>query len=170
MPDEFVGLPELTLSLRSLGSPRAGAGAEQGQFFSALLDARRRAASAKSMSEVVGAFSVARLGSALDETLRAFAAARFPDRPPRRRAFEAELVDDAQPLYAALRALREATPAAAGAISDESWQRWLATLRGVFESADRAWRAMETAMGRVPPAKNAEKGTRTRGGGEGKSR
>jgi len=153
MPDEFVGLPELTLSLRSLGSSRAGASAEQAQFFSPLLDARKRAASAKSTSEVVGAFSVARLGAALEETLRALAATRFPDRPPARRAFEAELVDDAQPLYAALRALRDAMPAAATAISDESWQRWLAALRAVFESADRTWRAMEAALGRVPPTR-----------------
>src|SRR4051812_4522896 len=103
MPDDFVGLPELTLSLRSLGSGRGAARAEQGRFFAPLLEARRRAAHVTSMAEVVASFSVARLGSALEETLRAFAAERYPDRAPARRAFEAELVDGAQPFFAALR-------------------------------------------------------------------
>jgi hypothetical protein len=161
MPDDFPGLPELTLSLRSLGSARGGgsARAEQGQFFGPLLEARRRAAAATSGAEVLAAFSVARLGSALDETLRALATQRFPDRPPARRAFEAELVDDAQPLYAALRALREATPATGSAIAEDAWFRWLAALRATFDAADRAWRSIGTSLARTPVATKRGKGS-----------
>jgi hypothetical protein len=152
MPDDFPGLPELTLSLRSLGSGRgaASARAEQGQFFAPLLDARRRAASATSTPDVLAAFSVARLGTALDETLRALAAQRFPDRPPARRAFEAELVDAAQPLYAALRTLREETPASGSPVGEDAWLRWLGALRATFDAADRAWRSIGVSLARVP--------------------
>jgi hypothetical protein len=166
MPDDFPGLPELTLSLRSLGSARGGtsARAEQGQFFGPLLEARRRAATATSGAEVLAAFSVARLGTSLDETLRALAVQRFPDRPPARRAFEAELSDDAQPLYAALRALREATPASGSAIAEDAWLRWLAALRATFDAADRVWRSIGASLARVPVAPKAAK---KKGGGGG---
>jgi hypothetical protein len=165
MPDEFAGLPELTVSLRSLGSSRGGARAEQGQFFGALLEARKRAASAKSMLEVIAAFNVARLGTSLDETLRALAAARFPDRPPARRAFEAELVDDTQPFYTALRGLRDATPVPGAAVSEESWQRWLGALRLVFEAADRAWRSIDVALARVASVRKPDSRGKSKGKG-----
>ena len=157
MPDDFPGLPELTLSLRSLGSLRGGGGpsarVEQAQFFAPLLDARRRAASAKSSSEVLAAFSVARLGTSLDELLHTLAAERFPDRPPARRAFEAELVDAAQPLYTALRALREETPPAGTPVGEDAWLRWLGALRATFDAADRAWRSIGESLARVPARK-----------------
>ena len=161
MPDDFAGLPELTLSLRSLGSARGGgtARAEQSHFFAPLLEARKRAAAASSPPEVIASFNVARLGTSLDETLRTLAAQRYPDRPPARRAFEAELVDAAQPLYAALRGLRDATPSSGSSITPDDWQRWLGALRGTFEAADRAWRSIDVSLTRVPPP-NANGGKR----------
>jgi hypothetical protein len=163
MPDEFAGLPELTLSLRSLGSGRGAAPAEQGRFFAPLLEARRRAATATSVPEVLAAFSVARLAAALEETLRSLASERFPNRPPARRAFEAELVDAAQPLFAALRTLRDSSPPTNAPVSDQGWKRWLDMLRATFESADRAWRAIDVSLARVPltsksAAKSKKKG------------
>lgn len=165
MPDDFAGLPELTLSLRSLGSGRSKATAEQGRFFTPLLEARRRAAGATSISDVLAAFSVARLGSALEETLRAFAAERFPDRAPARRAFEAELVDGAHPLFAALRVLRDSSPPANAPVSKEAWRRWLDALRATFESADRAWRAIDASLGRVPLGPKAASKAKKKGKG-----
>jgi hypothetical protein len=152
MPDEFAGLPELTLSLRSLGSGRGrvAGGEEQARFFAPLLEARRRAASARSAAEAVAAFNVARLGSALDETVRTLSAERFPSRPPARRAFEAALADAVQPLYAALRSLRDRTPAAQEASDAERWRVWLDSLRATFEAADRVWGAVDVLLAEQP--------------------
>lgn len=158
MPDEFAGLPELTLSLRSLGSGRgrlsgrvAAGGEEQASFFSPLLEARRRAASARSATEAISAFNVARLGASLDETMRALATQRFPARPPARRAFEAALADAAQPLYAALRQLRERTPLPEDAEKPERWRIWLDALRATFEAADRVWGSVDALLAEQPP-------------------
>jgi hypothetical protein len=152
MPDEFTGLPELTLSLRSLGSGRGrvAGGEEQARFFAPFLEARRRAASARSASEAIAAFNVARLGAALDETVRALAIARFPSRPPARRAFEAALADAVQPLYAALRLLRDRTPLPADSADPERWRVWLDGLRAAFEAADRVWGAVDVLLAEQP--------------------
>jgi len=155
MPDDFAGLPELTLSLRSLGSSRGRAHEEQAAFFAPLLDARRRAADASSAQEAVAAFNVARLGSALDQMVREMAAARFPDRPPARRAFEAALADALQPLYAALRALRDRTPAGAEAQQEGAWSSWVGALRATFETADRTWFAVDAILRDYPVARVA---------------
>lgn len=150
MPDDFPGVPELTLSLRSFGSSRGLAGEEQALFFAPLLEARRRAAEATDATEAVAAFSVARLGARLDQTVRAMAESRFPARPPARRAFEAALIDVLQPLYAALRALRDITPAPGTASEPATWNAWLAAVRTTFETADRSWSAVAALLGEYP--------------------
>lgn len=160
MPDDFAGLPELTLSLRSFGSSRGRAGEEQTLFFGPLLEARRRAADATNAAEAVAAFNVARLGAALDQIVRGMASDRFPDRPPARRAFEAALGDVLQPLYAALRALRDSTPAPASAHIEAAWVPWLNAVRATFETADRSWGAVDALLGQYPPPRASARGGR----------
>ena len=166
MPDEFAGLPELTLSLRSLGSGRRVSGQfsiagreEQTRFFAPLLEARRKAAGAKSQSEAIAAFNVARIGTALDETVRTLAAQRFPSRPPARRAFEAALADAVQPLYASLRQLRDRTPLPEDATDPDRWRAWLDGLRLTFESADRVWTAVDVLLAENPIPSSGRKST-----------
>ncbi|MDE3216125.1 MAG: hypothetical protein KGO03_06990, partial [Gemmatimonadota bacterium] len=61
-------LPELTRALRSLGSTRAGANAAgQREFFSPLLDARRRAEDSVGRASVVAAFDPDRLARAFEQ-------------------------------------------------------------------------------------------------------
>jgi len=146
-------LPELTRALRAFGSrrrqrDRRGAGAvDQQRFFAPLVDARRGAAKATVPHEVVAAFDPAALTRAFDATLEAFAATRFADYPPARRALEAELVDLAEPLHEALRALEEAGTAARNSPRDlHAYRQWYARLRETFEAADRAWFALDAAL------------------------
>ena len=77
-------------------------------------------------------------------------------------------MDDAQPFYLALRALRDATPVPGAAVSEESWLRWLGALRLVFEAADRAWRSMDLALARVPAPRKSDSSGTSKGKGTGK--
>jgi hypothetical protein len=146
-------LPEVTRALRAFGSRRrqrdrrGGGAAEQQRFFAPLVDARRIAAKATVPHDVVAAFDTAGMRKAFDDTLTAFAATRFGDYPPARRALEAELVDLAEPLHEALRMLDEAGVAARGAPRDlHAYRQWYARLRDTFEAADRAWLALDAAL------------------------
>ena len=146
-------LPEVTRTLRAFGSRRrqrdrrGGGAVEQQRFFAPLVDARRSAARAIVPHDVVAAFDAVAMGKAFDETLASFATARFGDYAPARRALEAELVDLAEPLRAALRLLEEAGAAARGAPRDlHAYRQWYARLRDTFEAADRAWLALDAAL------------------------
>ena len=157
----FDELPELTLSLRSFGSPRrnsqprAPISEEQERFFAPFLEARRQAALATTPAAVMAAFDARRLLGSLDDALSSFAAARRAARPAARRAFEAELFDIAEQLREELRRLgdrageaREATPGG----ERERWSAWLAQLRVTFRVADDSWPPLCEALDRVPPA------------------
>jgi hypothetical protein len=152
-------LPEMTRTLRAFGSRRGRSSvreteaAEQRRFFSGLMDARRtvgaetlETAAASAMS-AIAAFDAAALIRALDETLHAFAVERHGDNGPARRALEAELVDLSEPLHAALRRLAETAGEAESAPHDlRRWRAWALQLRIVFETADRAWFALDAAL------------------------
>ena len=155
----FDELPELTLSLRSFGShrrnsqPHAPVSEEQERFFAPFLDARRQAAAATNASAVIEAFDATRLLASIDTALRSFAAIRRAARPAARRAFEAELLDIAEPLREALRQLNDrALEASESSTGRERWSAWLAQLRVTFRVADDSWPSLSAALDRVPIA------------------
>lgn len=156
-PDESPQrFPEVTRSLRVLGSGRSRRASEEARFFAPLLAARRAAADARTRADAIAAFDARRLRAAMDALLRAFASERHPERSSARRALQAELEDLAAPLYRALVALAEATPsraaAAPGDVPDQGWDRWLAAVRALFEGADAAWRELDACLDAVPIA------------------
>ena len=137
----FGELPELTRGLRALGSTRAG-GALQSQFFQPLLDARRRAADARSAEARMNAFNAADLQRALEKLLDRVVA-EWPDaRDSARRALRTELQERTSSYLAALKTL--ASRAHDLRAADESgrlnaWRSWTAELVAVFATADRTW-------------------------------
>lgn len=168
-PPPFDELPELMLSLRSLGSTRrmpndAAALEDQERFFAPLLAGRRGAAQAVSRPQVVAAFDARRMTAMIDATVRAFAADRFAKGAPALRAFEAELFEIVEPLRESLLALRylaEGVPAGAESAEQyERWTLWLAQLRVVFRVADASWPALSVALGASPrlPASRSRRG------------
>lgn len=142
-----VRLPELTRALRSLGSTRAGGNpAAQREFFSPLLDARRRAEESVRRADVVAAFDPDRLGRAFDGYLADAVGHTADRRPAARRALAAYADDLAEPLRRALDEVRRTRAAAASPPADArigSWRQWSGALRRLFEAADRCWVALD---------------------------
>ena len=135
-------MPEFTRALRSVGTARVPQGAEHDRFFGPLLAARARAQRVEEFPARAAAFDAPTLRAGTEATLRAFAAERCAESPPDRRALEAELLELAEPLLAALDRLAVAGQALAAA--DEgtrfvAWRLWLDAVRAVFLRADRWW-------------------------------
>ncbi len=135
---------ELTRALRGVGSRRARPGSDHDRFFGPLLRARLAAAVATSPELRVAAIDATALGEEMALLIAALAADRHPDKPPDRRALEAELGElldemtmSLEPLDAAAAAFRAAPHAERYA----AWRRWVAALRVTFAEADRAWLA-----------------------------
>ena len=172
----MTDFPEVTRSLRLLGSGRSRRAGDEARLFAPLLAARRSAAEAMTRGQAIVALDARRLRAALDAVLRAFASERHPERAAARRAFEAELEDLAAPLHRALGQLAEVAAstdaptlarvrdrAAAGEgagesaaraptldVPDPAWNRWLDAVRAVFECADTVWRALDPRLDEVP--------------------
>ncbi len=152
-----VRLPELTRALRSLGSTRAGSNAAgQREFFSPLLDARRRAEDSVGRADVVAAFDPDRLARGFERYLAEAVGHTADPRPAARRALAAYADDLAAPLREALDDVRRTRVAAAAPPDDAcvaSWRRWSAALRRLFEAADRCWVALDrSGVAGAPPA------------------
>jgi hypothetical protein len=150
-------LPELTHALRAFGSrrghrsTRSTAASDQTRFFAPLLDARREAVRAGTASAAMAAFDADALAAAFESELRSFAAERYADHPPARRALEAELTDLAEPLRTALDALRDAATNAAAEVDDlRLWRAWAGQLGATFETADRVWLSLDVALDSSP--------------------
>lgn len=146
-------LPEMTRTLRAFGSRRAQRGvradaaSDQQRFFAPLLEARRQAGAAGAPGPVIAAFDAAAMSDAISATLASFAADRHPKPGPERRALEAELADDAEPLLVAIHALGDAAARAAAALDDlRSWRVWSAQLCAMFEVADRVWITLDASL------------------------
>lgn len=142
-------VPELTRSLRTLGSRRAAPGPEHDRFFETLLAARREAERAASPDAARAAFDAPALRAAIAHRLREFAAERYPNEPPERRALEAELLECAEGLLARLADLERAQGALAACGDGERfhrWRSWASALRAVFESSDACWLAMHAVL------------------------
>lgn len=149
-------LPELTRALRSLGSRRsvatAGA-AEADRFFEPLLVARRRAFDAGDVAAALDAFAGAPLRASLERRAAEVAAGRHPaSRASARRALEARLCDELEPVIDALDQLdgaadgvRAADASGEGPVA--AWRAWVAQLRRVFERADESWARLARELG-----------------------
>jgi hypothetical protein len=164
LADELLGrcqsVPELTRTLRSFGSRRSARRAtdadsergtvEQRRFFAPLLEARRNAMHAHGAA-AVAAFDAQALTAALAATLRGFAADRYPQAGPARRALEAELTDVSEPLELALTELGRVSATARAAANDlRLWRAWSSQLRATFEAADRVWMALDVVLSGTP--------------------
>ena len=149
-------VPELTSALRAFGSRRGHrsvrthATRDQQRFFAPLLDARRQAVSAKTPGAAMAAFDAGSLTTAFDTALHELAAQRYGDNAPARRALEAELVDLAEPLHAALESLREAARQASASEDLKVWRAWTRQLGATFAAADRVWLLMDAALDSHP--------------------
>lgn len=148
-------VPEMTRGLRALGG-RHGADDElQLKFFIPLLEARRRLESAEPIDWKVGGVDASALEERTRALLGAMASERYPDRPPYRRALEAELFDAAEPMFERLAQLRDVASEfhrAPEATRFIAWRAWAFALRMLFIDADRTWIAIRRTLANVPIA------------------
>lgn len=147
---DFGELPELTRGLRALGSVRRG-GPAQSLFFTPLLDARRRAADARTPHARLKAFNARELASALDKAIERIVA-EWPDaRTAARRALRAELVERVQPYNRALSVMEQRAATIPQSGEDLSaWRSWTAALVDVFTIADRTWLSLRMVVEALP--------------------
>jgi hypothetical protein len=148
-------LPELTRTMRSLGSRRGAVGTDHDRFFAGLLAARRAAEGFVEVESRLAAFDGRRLSQGLTTLLAELAAERFPESGPDRRALEAELFEHAERLYAAVDALGEAANevrASPAASRVGRWRTWTRAAQRLFEEADRCWLAMLPSLLEAPVA------------------
>ncbi len=152
-----MAVPELTRSLRGLGSARAS-GAEHDRYFGPLLAARRDAEAASGPDRARAAFDAPALRAAMMQRLHDMAAERHPSDPPERRALDAELSEVAEPLVSTLGALERAQHALAASDDAERfarWRAWAAALHAVFESADEVWLALVRVLASDVPTRRS---------------
>lgn len=151
---EFGELPELTRGLRALGSARQG-GASQALFFGPLIEARRRAAHARTAHACVRAFNARDLAAALERAVARIVADWPDERGAARRALRAELMHRLDPYARALQQLGDrAVPlseAEAGSVANlQAWRSWTTQLSVVFATADRCWMTIRTVVETLP--------------------
>jgi len=146
-------IPELTRALRTFGSRRGSrsrresAPAEQRRFFAPLLEARKLASASDAPTSTIAAFDGGALSQAFSTALREFAAERYVQAGPARRALEAELDEIVEPLMTAITTLVEAGNGARSAVDDLIlWRAWASQLRSTFEIADRVWMTLDIAL------------------------
>jgi hypothetical protein len=144
-------LPEVTRSLRALGSRRSSPDALHDRYFAALLAARRRGEMLADPHDRARAFEAGALRGSLERLLLELAAERGPASPAGRRAMEAELHDCAATLLGRIDALARAERAlrdADDAVRLARWRDWVSAMRLVFEEADACWPALRPLLDR----------------------
>ena len=149
---DYGELPELTRTLRALGSSRRG-GTSQELFFNPLLDVLKRAASASTPGAKMRAFDATDLRRALDKSIERIVNDWPDDRPSVRRALRAELSHRVAPYTDALSLLSERAAAASEAPDErrlETWRAWTSQLVLVFDAADRTWLALRNVVDSLP--------------------
>ena len=140
-PADFA-LPELTRSLRALGSARWLRDADHARFLTPLLTARRNAVRVSTAEGQVAAFQADRLRRAFTEAVEQMAAARHPKSAPDRRAYAARVSDAGAAVWRALDALAAAAAtvaATSAAARADAWHAWVAELQQLFLAADVWW-------------------------------
>jgi hypothetical protein len=146
---EYGDLPELTRALRALGSSRRSGGSFQSQFFHPLLDARRRAADARTPAARIRAFDASDLRKALERGIDRIVS-DWPDkRDPVRRALRADLWERVLPYSDALEGLGARAQRALDAGESEqlsAWREWTVQLARTFDGADRSWMALRSVV------------------------
>ena len=155
-----LALPEFTRTMRGLGSRRGHVGGDHDRFFAGLLAARRAAEGFEEPDSRLAAFDPRRLTAATTTLLGELASERYPASPPDRRALEAELLEHAERLYAALESLGEAAErvrTSGHAARLARWREWTWAVLRVFEEADRCWIAIVPTLraSPVPVAKRS---------------
>jgi hypothetical protein len=150
-------IPELTRSLRGLGSHRARPDDDHDRFFAPLISARASAERTADAVMRLDAFDATRLRTAIEREIVEFARTRYPDRPPDRRATEAILGECTEDVIRRLDRL-ETAGAAVRSSPDEvqlaRWRAWRDAVRDVFDATDRCWFAIRPILrDSVPPRK-----------------
>ena len=150
---EYGEVPELTRGLRALGSSRRGGGSLQSQFFMPLVEARKRAAEARSAQACVRAFDAAELTRALDRAIEKIVAGWPDERPSVRRAMRAELAERVSDYTLALATLSDRAGSALAAEDStrlEAWRGWTVQLAATFDAADRSWMSLRSVVDALP--------------------
>ena len=150
---EYGELPELTRTLRALGSARRSGGSMQSQFFLPLVDARRRAAECTTPAECISAFDAGELGRQLEQALERIIAHWPDERPSVRRALRAELFSRVRQYSEALSRLAERADAARTALDEsrlDAWRGWTTQLAATFDAADRSWMSLRSVVDVLP--------------------
>lgn len=153
---EYGELPELTRTLRALGSSRRTGGSLQSQFFLPLLDARRRAAEARDATARIRAFDAAELSLALERAIDRIIAGWPDNRASARRAIRAELLERVADFTRALAVLSERARLALVAGEEtklQAWRGWTVQLAATFDAADRSWMALRPVVEALPEKK-----------------
>lgn len=147
-------LPEVTRSLRGLGSHRARPDDDHDRFFAPFIAARARAERTGDSKVRLEAFHPARLREEIERQIAEFARLRYPNQPPDRRATEAILGECTEELLRRL----ERLDAAAGALRESPdevqlarWRAWRDAVRDVIAAADSCWFAMRPVLGDAGP-------------------
>ena len=142
-------LPELTRSLRGLGSHRAMPDADHDRFFAPFLSARAHAEITHDSAVRLDAFDASSLREAIERQVAEFARARYPDQPPDRRATEAilgECTDDMVRRLARLDDAAAGVREAPAEVQLARWRAWRDAVRDVIDAADRCWFAMRPVL------------------------
>jgi hypothetical protein len=142
-------LPELTRSLRGLGSHRARPDDDHDRFFAPFISARAHAERTRDSTVRLDAFDAPRLRDAVERQVVEFARIRYPDRPPDRRATEAilgECTDEVMRRLERLDAAAAAVRKSPAEVQLARWRAWRDAVRDVFDAADRCWFAIHPVL------------------------
>jgi hypothetical protein len=148
-------LPELTRSLRGLGSHRARPDEDHDRFFAPFISARLHAERTSHSAVRLEAFDAARLRDAVERQVIEFARLRYPDQPPDRRATEAILGECTDEIVRQLERLDTAAAAVRKSpveVQLARWRAWRDAVRDVIDAADRCWFAIHPVLLESVPA------------------
>jgi hypothetical protein len=127
------------------------------QFFAPLVDARRRAAEARTPDAAIRAFDVIPLTQELDRLIERVVGAWPDERTPARRALRASLRERAEDYARSIEQLRDSGARALAAPDADkliAWREWTAQLVATFQAADRSWMALRSVVERIPEAES----------------
>ena len=135
-------MPEVTRGLRSLGSLRGSPGAAHDRWFAPLMSARRAVVGVSDPHQQLEAFDATRLRTEVARAIEEIAAVNAPEGGAHRRALEAALEEEAEPLLAAIAQLGTLAERVRASSVDArllEWRQWMNQLRTVFAVADERW-------------------------------